>query len=123
MRRVNIHQKYKSYKNRNHSETIKIDISVYPPSEMNYKDGTDKLAALMKEHRIVSIVSKKYYMTQKNRELSGIFKEKLPMLCLKYDVEHIYTITMTLLKNGATVLTPVNGANFTNGTSIFSKAI
>ena len=40
------------------------------------------------------------YDTEEQRAFLEIFKEKLPIAyALKYDVEHIYTITMTLLKN------------------------
>ena len=102
-------------KNRNHSETIKIDISVYPPiREWNYKDGTDKLAALMKEHPDrFNRFHKVLYDTEEQRAFLEIFKEKLPIAyALKYDVEHIYTITMTLLKNDCYGFDPSEWSEF-----------
>ena len=102
-------------KNRNHSETIKIDISVYPPiREWNYKDGTDKLAALMKEHPDrFNHFHKVLYDTEEQRAFLEIFKEKLPIAyALKYDVEHIYTITMTLLKNDCYGFDPSEWSEF-----------
>ena len=102
-------------KNRNHSETIKIDISVYPPiREWNYKDGTDKLAALMKEHPDrFNHFHKVLYDTEEQRAFLEIFKEKLPIAyALKYDVEHIYTITMTLLKNDCYGFEPSEWSEF-----------
>ena len=102
-------------KNRNHSETIKIDISVYPPiREWNYKDGTDKLAALMKEHPDrFNHFHKVLYDAEEQRAFLEIFKEKLPIAyALKYDVEHIYTITMTLLKNDCYGFDPSEWSEF-----------
>ena len=102
-------------KNRNHSETIKIDISVYPPiREWNYKDGTDKLAALMKEHPDrFNRFHKVLYDAEEQRAFLEIFKEKLPIAyALKYDVEHIYTITMTLLKNDCYGFDPSEWSEF-----------
>ena len=89
-------------KNRNNSETIKIDISVYPPiREWNSKKGTDRLVALMKKHLDrFNHFQKVINDAEEQRAFLEIFKEKLSTAyVLKYDVEHIYTITMTLLKN------------------------
>ena len=88
--------------NRNNSETIKIDISVYPPiREWNSKKGTDRLAALMKKHLDrFNHFQKVINDAEEQRAFLEIFKEKLSTAyVLKYDVEHIYTITMSLLKN------------------------
>ena len=101
--------------NRNNSETIKIDISVYPPiREWNSKKGTDRLVALMKKHLDrFNYFQKVINDAEEQRAFLEIFKEKLSTAyVLKYDVEHIYTITMTLLKNDCYGFDPSEWSEF-----------
>lgn len=103
-------------KNGNNTETIKIEISIYPPVRAwNYKEGTELLAALMREQAEARFdyFEKLVYNTEEQRSFFEIFKEKLGIAYhLRYDVEHIYTITMTLLDNDRYGFTSEEWNNF-----------
>lgn len=84
-------------------EGIQIDISIYPPvREWEYQKGTERLVTLMGQelddrfNRFYKIL----HDDENRKQFLDLFSEKLNMVyVLKYDVEHIYTITMTLLDN------------------------